>query len=208
MNLIPVIAKADALTKNEVNALKKRIMTEIKANNIHVYSIPECDSDEDDEFKEQVRQIKAAFPFAISSSLQTHDIKGRTVRGRLYPWGVVETDNPDHSDFVKLRSMLVTHMQDLREVTQDLHYENYRSHRLQNNPSGKSSAIDIASDARSDVSQDESEKDRILKEKEAELKRMQEMLAQMQEQMKQQHLAPASNGAANGTANGNTANGN
>ena len=53
--------------------------------------------------------------FAVSSSLEVHEVKGRKVRGREYPWGIVETENPDHSDFVKLRSLLVSHMQDLRE---------------------------------------------------------------------------------------------
>lgn len=37
-------------------------------------------------------------------------------------------ENPKHSDFVKLRTMLIsTHMQDLKDVTQDVHYENFRA---------------------------------------------------------------------------------
>jgi septin family protein len=40
-----------------------------------------------------------------------------TVRGREYPWGVVEIENEQHCDFVKLREMLIrTNMEDLREV--------------------------------------------------------------------------------------------
>ena len=31
-------------------------------------------------------------------------ISGRRVRGRQYPWGFVEVDNPKHSDFALLRS--------------------------------------------------------------------------------------------------------
>jgi len=49
----------------------------------------------------------------------------------MYPWGVVEVENPDHSDFLKLRTMLVTHMQDLQEVTHDCHYELFRRQSLQ-----------------------------------------------------------------------------
>lgn len=33
-------------------------------------------------------------PFAVSSSLEVHDVKGRKVRGREYPWGIIETENP------------------------------------------------------------------------------------------------------------------
>ena len=40
-------------------------------------------------------------------------------------------ENPEHSDFAKLRNMLIrTHMQDLKEVTRDVHYENFRSQKL------------------------------------------------------------------------------
>lgn len=56
---------------------------------------------------------------------------GRQVRGRAYPWGVVEVDNEDHCDFVKLRQMLVrTYMEELREYTNDVLYENWRTEKL------------------------------------------------------------------------------
>ena len=69
-----------------------------------------------------------------SSSL----LLGKKMRGRQYPWGVVEVENPSHCDFVYLRTMLITHMQDLQEVTHDVHYENYRSQRLAKVSSGNS----------------------------------------------------------------------
>lgn len=55
VNIVPVIAKADVLTKKEMQRLKKKVMEEIEANGIRIYSLPECDSDEDEEYKEQVR---------------------------------------------------------------------------------------------------------------------------------------------------------
>lgn len=71
-------------------------------------------------------------PFAVVGSdsiVQSPD--GRQVRGRSYPWGVIEVDNEDHYDFVKLRQMLVrTHMEELREHTNDVLYENYRTEKL------------------------------------------------------------------------------
>jgi septin 7 len=40
-------------------------------------------------------------------------------------------DNEDHNDFIKLRQMLIrTHMEELKEVTASLLYENYRSQKL------------------------------------------------------------------------------
>jgi len=42
-------------------------------------------------------------------------------------------ENSDHSDFLLLRNMLVrTHMQDLKDVTGETHYENYRAQCIQN----------------------------------------------------------------------------
>lgn len=56
---------------------------------------------------------------------------GRRVRGRPYPWGVIEVDNEEHCDFVKLRQMLIrSHMEELREHTHKVLYEKYRSAKL------------------------------------------------------------------------------
>lgn len=41
-------------------------------------------------------------------------------------------ENQSHCDFVKLRNMLIrTHMHDLKDVTCDVHYENYRAQCIQ-----------------------------------------------------------------------------
>ncbi len=46
-------------------------------------------------------------PFSIVGSNTLLEVNGKRVRGRLYPWGVVEVENKDHCDFVKLRNMLI-----------------------------------------------------------------------------------------------------
>jgi septin family protein len=54
-------------------------------------------------------------------------VGGKSIRGRQYPWGLVDIENTEHSDFTHLRRFLIqTHMQDLKDVTHDVHYENYR----------------------------------------------------------------------------------
>ena len=76
--------------------------------------------------------IQSKIPFAVVGSnrlVETPD--GRQVRGRAYPWGVIEVDNEEHCDFVKLRQMLIrTYMEELREHTNAVLYENYRSEKL------------------------------------------------------------------------------
>merc|ERR1719495_2537937 len=86
----------------EVMKLKKRILKEINENGIQIYQLPDADDDEDEDFKEQTRCLKESIPFAVVGSTQMIEVKGKSVRGRLYPWGVVEVENPDHCDFLKL----------------------------------------------------------------------------------------------------------
>ena len=83
--------------------------------------------DEDEEFKSQNQALKGSIPFAVIAGTHCLEIAGKTVRGRQYPWGFVEVDSPKHSDFALLRRFIIqTHMQDLKDVTHDVHYENYR----------------------------------------------------------------------------------
>ena len=131
----------------------------------------------------QVAQLRQSIPFAVCGANAMVEVAGKKVRGRQYPWGVVEVENPEHCDFVKLRSMLITHMQDLQEVTHDVHYENFRSERLARGESVSSGSGSVAS---SQPERGVGEKDKMLAEKDEELRRMQEMLAKMQEQIKQQ----------------------
>jgi septin 7 len=79
-----------------------------------------------------MEEIAARVPFAVVGSDQlVRTLDGREVRGRAYPWGVVEVDNEEHCDFVKLRQMLVrTYMEELREHTQNVLYEHWRSEKL------------------------------------------------------------------------------
>uniref|UniRef100_A0A3B4V3S9 Septin 4a n=1 Tax=Seriola dumerili TaxID=41447 RepID=A0A3B4V3S9_SERDU len=128
VNIVPILAKADSLTEAEVCRKK---MKDIRQFGINIYQFPECDSDEDEDFQRQDQLLKDSIPFAVIGSNVQMESKGRKFRGRVYPWGVVEVENPAHSDFLLLRNMLVrTHMQDLKDVTRETHYENYRKERL------------------------------------------------------------------------------
>uniref|UniRef100_H3B688 Zgc:63587 n=1 Tax=Latimeria chalumnae TaxID=7897 RepID=H3B688_LATCH len=170
VNIVPVIAKADTLTLKERERLKRRVLDEIGEHGIRIYQLPDADSDEDEEFKEQTRVLKASIPFAVIGSNQLIEVKGKKIRGRLYPWGVVEVENPEHNDFLKLRTMLVIYFAVLEESVIDLNPQDC-----------KRKLIKILSRP---VEEEVVDKDRILQQKEAELRRMQEMIAQMQAQMR------------------------
>ncbi|XP_030737578.2 septin-4 isoform X1 [Globicephala melas] len=197
VNIVPILAKADTLTPPEVERKKRKIREEIEHFGIKVYQFPDCDSDEDEDFKLQDQALKESIPFAVIGSNTVVEARGRRVRGRLYPWGIVEVENPGHCDFVKLRTMLVrTHMQDLKDVTRETHYENYRAQCIQSmtrlvvkernrNKLTRESGTDFPIPAVPSVADPETE--RLIREKDEELRRMQEMLHKIQRQMKETH---------------------
>ncbi len=49
-------------------------------------------------------------PFSIVGSEEEVEIDGELVRARIYPWGIVEVDNPKHSDFSRLRGALLKYV--------------------------------------------------------------------------------------------------
>ena len=51
VNIIPLIAKSDFLTAAEAQILKNQILEELKTNKIQVYSVPECEQDDDTDYK-------------------------------------------------------------------------------------------------------------------------------------------------------------
>jgi septin 7 len=87
---------------------------------------------DDEETIAENNEIMSKVPFAVvGANTEVQTPEGRKVRGRRYPWGVIEVDNEEHCDFVKLRQMLIrTHMEELKEHTNNFLYENYRSDKL------------------------------------------------------------------------------
>ncbi|KAK9476391.1 Septin-domain-containing protein [Lipomyces japonicus] len=131
VNIIPVIAKADSLTPAELAESKKLIMEDIEHYKIPIYNFPYDIEEDDEQTIEENAELRSRLPFAIVSSTEILDIGGRQVRARKYPWGIVEVENPRYSDFLLLRSALLgSHLADLKEITHDFLYENYRTERL------------------------------------------------------------------------------
>ncbi|KAI1107582.1 Septin-domain-containing protein [Jackrogersella minutella] len=131
VNLIPVIAKSDTLTDDEIAGFKSRILADIKHHGIQIFEGPRYELDDEETIAEN-NEIMSKVPFAVvGANSEVTNVDGRKVRGRRYPWGVIEVDNEEHCDFVKLRQMLIrTHMEELKEHTNNSLYENYRTDKL------------------------------------------------------------------------------
>ncbi|KAI2545969.1 septin 14 [Homo sapiens] len=128
VNIIPLIAKADTISKNDLQTFKNKIMSELISNGIQIYQLPT-----DEETAAQANSsVSGLLPFAVVGSTDEVKVGKRMVRGRHYPWGVLQVENENHCDFVKLRDMLLcTNMENLKEKTHTQHYECYRYQKLQ-----------------------------------------------------------------------------
>uniref|UniRef100_A0A8C8E303 Septin n=1 Tax=Oryzias sinensis TaxID=183150 RepID=A0A8C8E303_9TELE len=128
VNIIPVIAKADTLTRNELVNLKIKVMSELVSNGVQIYQFPT----EDEAVAEINSSMNTQLPFAVIGSTENVTVGNKTVKGRMYPWGSIQVENENHCDLVKLREMLLrVNMEDLREQTHTRHYELYRRCKLE-----------------------------------------------------------------------------
>uniref|UniRef100_A0A673VE63 Septin n=1 Tax=Suricata suricatta TaxID=37032 RepID=A0A673VE63_SURSU len=128
VNIIPIIAKSDAISKSELTKFKIKITSELVSNGVQIYQFPT-----DDESVAEINgTMNAHLPFAVIGSTEELKIGNKMMKARQYPWGTVQVENEAHCDFVKLREMLIrVNMEDLREQTHSRHYELYRRCKLE-----------------------------------------------------------------------------
>ncbi|XP_037947643.1 septin-2 isoform X1 [Teleopsis dalmanni] len=128
VNIIPIIAKADTISKAELLRFKSKIIQELANNGVHIYQFPT----DDETVADTNTAMNAHVPFAVVGSTEFIKVGNKLIRARQYPWGTVQVENETHCDFVKLREMLIrTNMEDMREKTHTRHYELYRQKRLE-----------------------------------------------------------------------------
>ncbi|OQR78827.1 septin-7-like [Tropilaelaps mercedesae] len=145
VNIVPVIAKADTFTPEECQLFKRRIQNELTQHGIKVYDFPSLNEISENGSLDAggseggidlksggaSKSIKDRLPFAIVGSNTLIEVGGQKVRARKYPWGLVQVDSIEHCDFIPLRNVLIrSHMQDLKEVTHNCHYEHFRVRKL------------------------------------------------------------------------------
>lgn len=67
--------------------LSKQVLNEIAQHKIKIYEFPDVD---DEELRKSQRALRERVPFAVVGSNTVVEVDGRKIRGRRYPWGVVE----------------------------------------------------------------------------------------------------------------------
>jgi len=138
VNIIPIIAKSDTISKEELAKFKLKIMSELLGAGIQTYQFPTAEKNPGHWHVQDDASISALnaknnqmLPFAVVGSMDEVKIGNRMVRARQYPWGTVQVESEAHCDFVHLREMLLrTNLEDLRSSTHTKHYELYRRNKL------------------------------------------------------------------------------
>ncbi|KAJ3090231.1 hypothetical protein HK102_004363 [Quaeritorhiza haematococci] len=138
VNVILCLGRADTLSTRQLKSLRQMIMDDAVRNDIAVYMFPD---DPEEEFEQDAQhmnaELRSLLPFSIINSEETDgavglvSADGNRFLGRQYPWGLVEVDNPEHCDFVKLRQTIFgTHLHELRLLTREVYYEQWRTEKL------------------------------------------------------------------------------
>ncbi|CAI5760101.1 unnamed protein product [Candida verbasci] len=147
VNIIPVIAKADSLTTQELKLNKQLILQDLNHYNIRFFKFNEYDFESDyidDEIIEYNKYLNSLIPFAIIGANEykqnTHqeqqdydsgdDIIKLRIKDNRY-FKPINIDNPDINDFTILKNvLLITHLNEFKDLTHDQIYENYRTEAL------------------------------------------------------------------------------
>ncbi|CAK7896716.1 cell division control protein 10 [[Candida] anglica] len=132
-NLIPIISKADTLTRDELIENKNLIQRDLERANVRVFSFTSADEDEDEE-DEQGQFLQGMIPFAVMTSEETKVGKNsdEILHYREFPWGEIIIEEVETNEFNVLKAVLLsTYVEELRDRTNHDIYEQYRTEKLQ-----------------------------------------------------------------------------
>lgn len=139
VNIIPVIAKADALTPEELKLNKRLILEDLVNYNINFYKFNEYEYEADyidDEIIAYNNYLNLLVPFAVvgANTFQELGDDDETTKLRVLnpAWALpINIEISEFNDFTVLKNvLLITHLNEFKEITHNVIYENYRTDAL------------------------------------------------------------------------------
>lgn len=122
INLIPIIAKSDSLTDEEMQLNKRLILESIREHEIPIFNF--LDEFVDDEY-DYLRTLQDKLPFSV--------ISANSGQKRKTLWGEIDVMDASICDFLILKNILFgSHIHEFKEITVNKKYENYRIQKLLN----------------------------------------------------------------------------
>lgn len=115
--VIPIIAKADAMTVSELRVFKKKVVEQLEAAQIPTY--PKEGAVEQRIFGVIGSESWATVRQCSSTCCaRSPGLSEESVRGREYPWGTAIVDNPAHSDIKALEHLVYERYHDLHAAAE------------------------------------------------------------------------------------------
>jgi septin family protein len=131
VNVLVCLSKSDLITKKDIEIIRQCLRSDLTKHHISTFTF---------EFDEDSQRNLNNYPFLLTNSEILKDspfemgisVSDEVVLGREYVWGVVETLNRAHCDFLLLKeAMLEDYIDDLRARTNEELYENWRSDHIE-----------------------------------------------------------------------------
>lgn len=188
VNVIPVIAKADSLTPEELALNKRLILEDLNNYKINYYRFNEYEYEKDyidDEIIEYNKYLNLLIPFAIIGANKFEELPEEedVVKLRVLnpAWAKpINIESPDFNDFTILKNiLLITHLNEFKEITHDVIYEDYRTEAL----SGKKFHYNREEEADEGASEKDDESNYLAKEEQIKLE--EERLRKFEERVHQ-----------------------
>ncbi|XP_070950245.1 uncharacterized protein [Macaca nemestrina] len=104
VDIVPLITKADTISKHDLQMFKSKIMSELISNGVQIYQLP-ADEETAAQANSSINKCLSPptmllrppqpcgsmlLPFAVVGSMDEVKVAERMVRGRHYPWGVLQ----------------------------------------------------------------------------------------------------------------------
>lgn len=141
VNIIPILTKADILSQPELVSNKEIIKRQLRDNNIEIYDfgndrigdVFSCNDMHPFDKYTRSQNINEMVPFATTCSKlkYVHPWTAETLHIRKYSWGELIVEDFSNSEFAYLKGILFgSHVQELRNFTQNVLYETFRARKL------------------------------------------------------------------------------
>eukprot|EP01017_Pseudomicrothorax_dubius_P006486 TRINITY_DN11852_c0_g1_i3.p1 TRINITY_DN11852_c0_g1~~TRINITY_DN11852_c0_g1_i3.p1 ORF type:complete len:541 (+),score=82.85 TRINITY_DN11852_c0_g1_i3:34-1656(+) len=126
--IIPILAKGDTYTVQEIKEIKATLLKDALSNDIEWFN---CGAAVKNNREKLLELSDGKFghspPFVMVSSIEKIEVSpDHFVYGRKYSWGICDIDNPEHSDFRLLYYLLIGYFSVELVKLSDSYYADYQ----------------------------------------------------------------------------------
>ncbi|KAJ1447067.1 Septin-domain-containing protein [Pelagophyceae sp. CCMP2097] len=125
--VVPIIAKSDTLTDDEIREFRKMVVAAFAKAGIEVYDF---DGGGSGSIEEQTVPQASFFDRKTTRGREPGEPLAIVARDGLYPWGAARVYDRGHSDFAMLKDILLSHQTEMLVEHAKTRYAVYRARRI------------------------------------------------------------------------------